>query len=402
MTTSAIRLTRMEKRRTLGLIAVGHGVAHWYNGILAVLYPALTVALGLSYSQVGLFDSTRGIVAVIVSLAGGYMADTLGRRRLFLGLCLISLGIFTSLLSFAGTFLVALIWLGIGGVGNSLWHPYALPLLNSIFPKRRGLAIALHDAAANSFHGLAPIVVGLLLGMFSWQFVTRLHLWPGLVMGILILLTMPQVEKSRPERKTQVDYRQAWQSGILQNRQFLMASGISACLTMARLGLFTFFPLFLAFELGLNSASQGLYIGVMAFSGALLAPGLGSLADRIGLQVVLSTAIFIAGIVVISLVFAQSGVLLFGIVALLGGGLFSTRSLILVYVMKVTPKEMGGSSIGAIFSLNRFFGILSPIIAGTIADTFGLRFVFYFVSILLFVGVFLILMMHHTTSPEAT
>ena len=103
---------------------------------------------------------------------------------------------------------------------------------------------------------------------------------------------------------------------------------------------------------------------------------------------------------VLTLVFAQSGVLLFGIVALLGAELFSTRSLILVYVMKVTPEEMGGSSIGAIFSLNRFFGILSPIIAGAIADTFGLRFVFYFISALLFVGVFLILMMHRGISSE--
>ncbi len=97
MSTGAISLTRTQKNHTLGLMVFGHGVGHWYNGMLTVLYPVLTVALGLSFSQVGLFDSSRGIIAVITSLTGGYLADTLGGRRWFLGLCLVSLGVSTAL-----------------------------------------------------------------------------------------------------------------------------------------------------------------------------------------------------------------------------------------------------------------------------------------------------------------
>ena len=109
----------MQKNRTLGLIVTGHGVAHWYNGIMGVLYPILTVSLGLTYSQVGLFDSGRGAVAVIVSLAGGYLADRFGQQRLFLAFCLISLGIFTSLLGFATMFTFALLLLMGGGIGTA-------------------------------------------------------------------------------------------------------------------------------------------------------------------------------------------------------------------------------------------------------------------------------------------
>ena len=389
-TSGTINLTPRRRSYTLSLLIFGHGFAHWYNGILSVLYPAITVALGLTYSQVGLFDSSRGVIAVIVSLTGGYLADTLGRRRLFLGLCLVLLGLFTSLLGFANTFVAALVWLALGGIGNSLWHPYALPLLRLIYPKRKGLALSLHDAGANFFHGLAPIVVGLLLGLFSWQVVARMHLWPGLLMGGLIWFTMSRVEAA-PTPQTTAGYQQALRAGVLRNRPFFMASAVSACLTMARLGLFTFLPLFLAFELGLDSRTQGLYMGVLTFSGALVAPGAGALADRLGVRKVLLIAISLACLIAFTLVKANSGAMLFVIIALLGGALFSTRSLILVYVLSITPEEMGGSSVGAIFSLNRLFGTISPIIAGIIADTYNLRFVFYYIGALLILGVLLTL-----------
>lgn len=132
-------------------------------------------------------------------------------------------------------------------------------------------------------------------------------------------------------------------------------------------------------------------MGVMTFSGAVIAPGAGAIADRIGLRSVLALAVLIGGSVVFTLSIAKAGPLLFVAVAILGGTLFSTRSLIMAYIMSVTPAELGGSSIGAIFSLNRLFGILSPLIAGTIADTLGLRFVFYFFGALLFLGAFLTL-----------
>ena len=287
-----------------------------------------------------------------------------------------------------------------GGIGNSLWHPYALPLLHSIFPNRKSLALALHDAGANSFHGLAPIVVGTLLTMFSWQYVTKMHLWPGVLMGLLILIGLPQFETAVKSSDERTRYTEAWKSGIMRNRGFLLASGISASLTMARMGLFTFLPLFLAFELGLDSAAQGLYMGVMTFAGALLAPISGALADRFGLRRILSIAVLVASLVAIAIAFAQPGLLFLGTIALMGGALFSTRSLILVHVMSVTPEGMGGSSIGTIFSLNRFFGILSPIIAGSIADNFGLRFVFYFVSVLLVVGLILTMNLQRRQQAE--
>lgn len=382
-------MARPEKSRLLLLLSGGHGVAHWYNGMLSVLYPVLTVALGLSYSQVGLFDSSRGLVAVIVSLAGGYLADVAGRKRLMLFLSLASLGISALFLSFATTFVVALFWLAIMGIGNSLWHPYAMPMLNTIFEKRKGLALAVHDSGGNVLHGLSPVAVGALLGIWHWDAVVRLHLWPGLIVGAIILLAMPRIGSEIAARSTTPDYRQALDVGILRNRKFLVASGVSAGLTMGRLGLFTFLPLFLAFELNFNSAQQGLHIGILTISGALLGPATGHLADRVGVRAVLLTAMLLASIVTVALSAARPGILLVAMIAFLGVALFSTRSLILLYVMNVVPEALGGSSVGAVFSLNRLFGILAPLLAGFMADAFGLRAVFYFLGALIFAGMLL-------------
>lgn len=391
VTASAERLTQMEKYQTLAFLSGGHGVAHWYNGVLSVLYPALTTALGLSYSQVGLFDSSRRVVSVVVSLTGGYLADVFGRKRLVLALSLASLGVAFFFLSFAQTFAIALVWLAIGGIGNSLWHPYAMPLLGALFSRRKGMALALHDAAANVFHGLSPIVVGFLFSLWAWDRVIRLHLWPGLVLGGLLLLVVPRIELARGERPGGLSYRQALGSGLLRNREFVLATAVSVGLTVGRLGLFTFLPLFLAFELGLSSTLQGLYMGILTFSGALAAPVVGALADRIGVRLVLMAAMFLATILIIALSSARAGLVLVALISLVGGTLFSIRSLMMVYVISVVPAELGGSSIGVIFSLNGLFGILSPIVAGIIGDLYGLRAVFLFLGSLTFVGMLLTL-----------
>lgn len=385
------QLTEVKKYQTLALISGGHGAAHWYNGVLSVLYPALTAALGLSYSQVGLFDSSRGAVSVVTSLAGGYLADVFGRKRLVLALCLVSLGVSSFFLSFAQTFAIALLWLALGGIGNSLWHPYALPLLGSLFARRKGMALALHDAAANIFHGLAPIVVGFLFSMWSWHTIIRLHLWPGLLLGGLLLLVVPRIELGQRAGSGALSYRQALGSGLLHNREFVLASAVSVGLTVGRLGLFTFLPLFLAFELGLDSTLQGLYMGILTFSGALAAPLVGTLADRFGIQLVLMVAMFLATILIVALSSAQPGLALVATIGMVGATLFSIRSLILAYVISVVPSELGGSSIGVIFSLNRLFGVLSPIVAGLIGDVYGLRAVFLFLGSLTFVGMLLTL-----------
>ena len=388
-TADGIELSHAERNRTLLLLSGGHGVAHWYNGILSVLYPALTVSLGLSFSQVGLFDSSRGALAVLVSLAGGYLADVFGHRRLMLAFALASLGVCTFFLSFSTTFIVALLWLTIGGIGNSLWHPYALPVLNTLFAKRRGLAIALHDAGANSFHGIAPVAVGAMLSVWHWETVTRLHLWPGVIMGLFLLLLIPKVELGTTKKQTRHGYRSALGSGLFRNRQFLVASGVSGGLTMGRLGLFTFLPLFLAFELHLDSTFQGLYMGILTLSGALLSPLTGVLADRFGFRTVLMVAMLLGSIVIAALSVTRHGILLAAMIAFLGIALFSTRSLIMVYAMNVVPEELGGSSVGAVFSINRMFGILAPLLAGFMADIYGLRIVFYFLGGLVFVGMLL-------------
>ena len=348
--------------------------------------------LGLNYSQIGVFDSARGVVGVVISLLGGYLADVFGKRRWFLGFSLISLGIFTALLGFSKTYFAVLVLLAVGGIGNSLWHPFALPMLKRVFPQRRALATAIHDAGANSFHGLSPIVVGALLGFLGWKYVVGLHLWPGLLMGIVIVLTMPRVDGVPSQRDSSKRYSGNWRAGILFNKAFLTAGGVSAFLTMGRLALFTFLPLFLAFELGLDSPSQGIYMGIMTISGALMAPVAGNLSDRFGLRAVLVITICVATVFAVSLAFAEVGFLLYVIIALLGMALFSTRSLLLVFAMSVTPDEMGGSSVGAIFSTNRFFGVFSPIIAGVIADVYGLRPVFYFIGGLLFAGIIMLLL----------
>ena len=134
-------------------------------------------------------------------------------------------------------------------------------------------------------------------------------------------------------------------------------------------------------------------MGILTFSGALAAPLVGTLADRFGVQLVLMVAMFLATILILALSGAEAGLGLVAMISLVGATLFSIRSLILTYVISVVPSELGGSSVGLIFSLNRLFGVFSPIAAGFIGDLYSLRAVFLFLGSLTFAGMLLTLML---------
>ncbi|TMI43032.1 MAG: MFS transporter, partial [Betaproteobacteria bacterium] len=67
-------------------------------------------------------------------------------------------------------------------------------------------------------------------------------------------------------------------------------------------------------------------------------------------------------------------------VALLGFFLYATRPVIQAWLLEATPKNMGGSSIGVLFGAQAIGGALGPLLAGLVADRYGLLATFYFLA----------------------
>src|SRR5438552_5737454 len=128
----------------LGATSVAHMTEHLYVGVTTVALPVIASAMGFSMAQVGSLVSTRSLVAGIMNLPAGLLADMIRRRTILLGVCLIFLGFASLLMSFAPSFWPLLIFMAIGGIGAGSFHPQSIAILSSAYRDRRAFALGIH------------------------------------------------------------------------------------------------------------------------------------------------------------------------------------------------------------------------------------------------------------------
>ncbi|HEY3304703.1 MAG TPA: MFS transporter [Candidatus Binatia bacterium] len=133
----------------LATTAVAHMTEHLYIGITTVVLPVIAATMGLSMAQAGSLVSARYLVAGLANIPSGVLADTLKRRHVLLGVCLVCLGLGSLLMSFATSFWLLLFFMAIGGLGSGSFHPQSIAILSSAYRDRRALALGVHDSAAN-------------------------------------------------------------------------------------------------------------------------------------------------------------------------------------------------------------------------------------------------------------
>ncbi|MFQ5855428.1 MAG: MFS transporter [Anaerolineae bacterium] len=385
VTTDSTLVPQATKRRTVALLSMGHGAAHWYTGLYSVILPVIAQTLGLSYTQVGVIASVRGMGSSLSSIAGGVLADTTDRRKTLLVLCLITTAIAHALLGSVSSFGGVLILLTLGVLGNATWHPLAMPVLTYLYPRRMGLSLGLHDGGAQIVQAISPLIVGWALTFVLWRRVLHLHLLPGLIMAGLLWLALPHIQIATREGRSR--FRERLRSDLLGNARMWVVSTIWTLTGMAREGITTFLPLFVAFELGLSSVWVGAYVASVTLAGAMTAPAAGWLGDKAGHRTILLVGMLGGAGLLLLLPRAPSGLPLMMVTALLGLFVFSSRSLLFASAMGATSTDVGGSTIGLMFFLNRGASAIAPLLSGWLAERYGLAYVFYFLgSLILLAG----------------
>ena len=137
--------------------------------------PFLTLYLtrnGFTAGQAAIALGAYGAGHFVASGLGGYLADTIGRRKTIV-LSMFSVGITMILLSQAQSF-SAIVWLtGLAGLTGELYRPAGSALLADLVPQgQRVTAFATYRLAFNAGWVFGPAVAGFLTqGSYFWLFV---------------------------------------------------------------------------------------------------------------------------------------------------------------------------------------------------------------------------------------
>ena len=139
----AVPMSKLDIRN-MGLITLGHSLTHWYPATFFMLLPLIGNEMGLSYSQIGFIMTCQYAAGALSNVPGGMLVDVWGKKGQLMALSLFWVGFPYLMMGFSSQYWMLLICVMLVGIGNNLWHPTAIPLLGSMFPKRKGLALSLH------------------------------------------------------------------------------------------------------------------------------------------------------------------------------------------------------------------------------------------------------------------
>jgi MFS family permease len=349
--------------------SVAHMTEHLYVGIITVALPVIAATMGLTMAQTGSLVSTRSLVAGVVNLPSGFLADAIRRRTVLLGLCLAFMGLASLLMSFATSFWPLLVFMAIGGIGTGSFHPQSIAILSSAYPERRALALGIHDSAANLGEVIAPLTIGALLTYTDWR--TTLQIWalPGLVVGVFYALFCP--EASRKVRQNEGLKKILWKD-VVKNRKMLVMFFVSVFRMLGQSALAVFLPLYLTLHLKLSVATMGFYISTLFFFAGISPSVSGWAADRIGRVPLIIVGSALAALSIIALPHLSVGIPLGVGCAMVGALLWALRPVIFAAAMEMVPPELAGTTVGFLYSGNMGLSFLAPLAAGVVADAYGL------------------------------
>ena len=377
------------------LITIGHAMTHWYPATFYVLAPIIGRELGLSYTEIASIVTVQAIAGVISNIPGGIITDTVGRKGLMMALALAWVGFPYLIMATTHAYWMLLACAALIGIGNTIWHPTAIPTLARRFPDRKGLVVSIHGMGGNIGDAVAPFVAGTLLSglaigsilslpPITWRQVMMFNVIPGIVMSIAILWYLGKLElhstgKTKEKTPSLTEVLKGF-IGLLKNSTLMMLVVSSAFRSMTQGSLLVFLPLYLANVMNYSPWALGAAMMSLQICGFIAAPIAGAMSDKVGRRSIMLSSMAMTAVVLVFMIFAGGTPAFVFFVALLGFFLFAIRAVLQAWTLDATPRNMGGSAIGLLFGIQAIGTSIGPLICGLLADKFGLLSTFYFMA----------------------
>ncbi|MGB0361705.1 MAG: MFS transporter [bacterium] len=370
------------------MVGVGHGATHWVAATFYLLLPWIKETLQISYTNAGILVAVFHLASFLANFASGALTDITGKRVLIQSGSLTLGALALGGTSLAWSIIPLALMIAIIGATNNAWHPAAISFLSERYPDNRGYALAVHALGANVGDSIAPLMVGAVLGMLSWQDTALVSTVPVFVVAFWIWTVLSRHE-TIPPAETKETRKVPYLSELkIMFRQFelLGLSMMSGFRAAAQVGLLMFVPLYLTDVLEAGPMMTGVGFSLMQLGGVLSSPVAGAWSDRIGRRPIVVGGLALSTLVIAFLAIAGSQILFVSGIAFLGFVLYGVRPVVHSWALDLTSKTMGGTVISLVFGTQSLFSIGIPVLSGMVADLFGLQRVFWLLAGLILVS----------------
>src|SRR5919108_2474772 len=106
----------------IGLISVAHSMSHFYQLLLAPLFPFIKEELGVSYAALGFVVALFYTLSALLQPLAGFVVDRYGARSVLLGgVACFAAG--TAVMGLSNGYPMLVAGAALAGIGNSVFHP---------------------------------------------------------------------------------------------------------------------------------------------------------------------------------------------------------------------------------------------------------------------------------------
>ena len=267
-----------QNKKAIMWLSAGHFMNDVYTGILNPVMPFIAAKLGITMAMATLVISISNIFSSLLQPIFGFFADNM-LKRLFIFWGLVLSSIFLPLMPLAKTVPVLILFMILGSLGSSFYHPQSSGYVNKFASE----ATRANDMGFFISMGSLGFSFGPLISAYVVQFWGMENMPALSIFGLLLVLTMFWFVPKMSDSETMPEYKsfKTTFKDILscQKMNYLMI--ISMMKSLVTTSCCTLLPF-----LWKNMGYTAFYIGLALFL-FIIAGGIGSLVshrieDRVG------------------------------------------------------------------------------------------------------------------------
>ncbi len=352
-----------------------HFTGDFYSSFINPLLPVFVEKYFLTLTQVGLITGISCFLAFIVQPSVGYLADRYRTRFFVLGGPFLAI-VFISLVGVAPGYLVLLVFICIGSIGSSMFHPSVAGMVSTYSGRHFGFSLSIFNMGGTLAFGVGPLFIAYFVGDYGLE-ASPFTMIFGLALMLLLFRIVPSPQGEGLKnlgfiRSIKEVLGTVWKSIILIWVVMVLRAFVGVSFR-------TFIPVLYA-QQGYSLVAIGAVVSLFTVAGAISGLVAGHLSDRIGYKPIFYCAHALTTPSLYLLLYLTGNWVFFG--AFLAG-FFSMATLPLGVAMAQELAPKGRSMVSSLMMGLAFGmgGMMAPL-TGKLADVFSIKPILVFLAII--------------------
>ena len=343
-----------------------HFIGDFYNSFIIPLLPLFIDKFALTLAQAGLIAGLSRFLAFVVQPPVGYLADRYPSRFFALGGPLLVM-VFIPLTGITTSFWMLVLFVCLGSVGSSMFHPTAAGMVEPYAGRHFGLALSIFGTGGTLAFAIGPIFISWLVGRYGLS-AMPFSMMLGFAVFAFLCISVPVPQASTIKNRGFIGslkeiFGPVWLPIVLICLVMILRAFVGQ-------SFMTFLPVMVARQ-GYSLVSIGALVSLFSVAGALSGLLAGHLSDRIGFKPVFISALLLATPNMLALLYLPGNwIFLFAFLA--GFFIMAPIPLGLALAQRLAPQ---GKSMASSLMMGLSFGtggLLAPL-TGKLADIFSIQ-----------------------------